>query len=217
MPDFRHEDEHSPDLPVCGIDEVGRGPLAGPVVAACVYIPPEIRDMPFIRALQDSKKLTAIKRKALDESIRAHCIFAIAECSPAEIDRLNILQASLKAMADAFYAMPDWLHKHANSKVLVDGNFVPKSLQPRGVAIKKGDQLSCSIAAASIIAKVYRDALMERLHRAHPVYGWDRNAGYPTAAHISALQEHGITPHHRRSFAPIKTSGASGASGAKHL
>lgn len=195
MPDFSLEAEHGYDA--CGLDEVGRGPLAGPVVAACVYIPAEKRDLPFLKDINDSKKLSDKKREALDALIRAECIWALAECSVAEIDAMNILKASLTAMSRAYEGLAA-----RPAVALVDGNRLP-ALPCRGVPVVKGDGRSVSIAAASIIAKVYRDRLMRELARAHPHYGWESNAGYPTKLHIEGLRIHGVTPHHRRSFAPV--------------
>lgn len=196
MPDFALEDEHGPDA--CGLDEVGRGPLAGPVVAACVYIPPEKRGLSWIAEINDSKKLSDKKREALDEFIRAECIWSIAECSVAEIDTMNILRASLAAMVKAYEAMT-----LRASVALVDGNRLPAHLPCRGVPVIKGDSRSVSIAAASIIAKTYRDKLMNELAAAHPHYGWESNAGYPTKTHLAGIEQFGITVHHRRSFGPV--------------
>lgn len=182
---------------VCGLDEVGRGPLAGPVVAACVYIPPEIREFGFIGDIKDSKKLSRPKLEILYAQITHHCVYGIAEVSPQEIDDINILQASLKAMALALKnSGMDFAH------ALVDGNKLPKLPCP-ATAVVKGDSKSKSIAAASIIAKVTRDRLMEKLSAEHPYYGWERNVGYPTREHVEALEIHGITLHHRKSFGPV--------------
>ena len=232
MTDFALEksiEEQNPDARICGIDEVGRGPLAGPVVAACVYIPESIRDFEFIGEICDSKKLSEPKLKTLDALIRQHCVWAIASVSPQEIDEVNILQAALKAMREAFASissraksgdlgmssdlstpaeqgsalgrddtMTEW---HA----LVDGNRDP-GLPCETSLIKKGDNLSTSIAAASIIAKVARDEVMHKLAIEHPHYGWERNVGYPTKEHLAAIEEHGITVHHRKSFKPVRAS-----------
>lgn len=184
-------------VPVCGIDEVGRGPLAGPVVAACAFIPPDARDHTVWMQVTDSKKLSAKKREFLFPVITSLCIYGIAEVSPQEIDELNIHHATLRAMKNAFEKMPD----HGAAMALIDGKFTPAIPCP-AKAIVKGDSLSRSIGAASIIAKVYRDRLMTALHDEFPAYGWNRNAGYGTAEHMAAIQAHGVTPHHRRSFAP---------------
>lgn len=196
-PDFSLEDAIGG--PVCGLDEVGRGPLAGPVVAACVYVPDKCRSLLFIRQIRDSKKLSSAKLSELDVLIRTHCVWQIAEIGPEEIDEINILQASLKAMRLACIgAGAEFSH------ALVDGNRMPSGLPCPASPVIGGDSLSVSIAAASIIAKVHRDALMSALHVQHPHYGWDRNAGYPTAAHREAILRHGITPHHRKSFGPVR-------------
>lgn len=185
--------------PACGLDEAGRGPLAGPVVAACVYVPPEKRGLEFWSQVNDSKKLTARKRDILFDLIRENCIFGIAECSVDEIDQMNILRASLLAMKRAF----DMAGGDASWLALVDGNQKPPvtcNIQ----TIVKGDSKSLSIAAASILAKVTRDRVMTDLCRQHPMYGWSRNAGYGTEIHMQALRDHGVNQHHRRSFAPIR-------------
>ncbi len=196
MPDFTFEDQY--EGIICGIDEVGRGPLSGPVVAAAVIIPKEVRKMEFISAIQDSKKLSAIKREYLHTEIVKHCPYAITEIQPAEIDEINILQASLKAMKTACkYLMPI-------NQALIDGNKIPQNLPCSAQAIVKGDAKSVSIAAASIIAKVHRDKIMQELDRQYPQYGWSSNAGYPTKQHRDALLQYGITPHHRKSFAPVR-------------
>ena len=197
MADFSIENELS--APVCGIDEVGRGPLAGPVVAACVHIPDNVRPLPFITEIKDSKKLSWAKLEKLYHLIIEHCFYGVAEISPQEIDRINILQASLKAMENAYSAMG-----LAASYALIDGNKIPKNIPCPARAIVKGDSKSKSIAAASILAKVTRDRIMHDLHKAHPYYGWASNVGYPTKVHIKGLDEYGITIHHRKSFAPVR-------------
>lgn len=207
MPDFSVEDSYGPLI--CGLDEVGRGPLAGPVVAACVYIPPEKRNLRFISGLQDSKTLTRPKLEYLEAFIFEHCSWSVATCSPEEIDSLNILQASLCAMERAFEALQ--VECKAEFSALVDGHIRPKKLPCPSYTLIKGDSLSCSIAAASIIAKLYRDRLMENLAKTHPHYGWETNVGYPTPQHKKAILTHGITLHHRRSFAPVKSYLASKA------
>ncbi len=194
-PDFSLEDQH--EGLVCGLDEVGRGPLAGPVVAACVIIPKNMRTFDFIKDINDSKKLSAAKREKLYTKITQHLPHAIAELSPEEIDTLNILQASLEAMRRAYVQIEGITH------ALVDGNKAPNLKCPLTTVIK-GDSKSKSIAAASIIAKVHRDRIMQNLAIEFPEYGWDRNAGYPTQEHRTALQTHGITLYHRKSFAPVK-------------
>ncbi len=178
---------------VAGVDEAGRGPWAGPVVAAAVILAPErVPD-----GLDDSKRLTARRRAALAAELFACARIGIGAASVAEIDRLNILQASLTAMRRAVAALgvvPDW--------ALIDGTTAPELACPAR-AVVKGDRRSLSIAAASIIAKVTRDRLMARLAVRYPDYGWERNAGYGTRHHRETLDLVGISPHHRKSFAPI--------------
>jgi ribonuclease HII len=197
MPDF--ELEQSFNGPVCGLDEVGRGPLAGPVVAACVFIPENLYALPFVPAIKDSKKLSPVQLEKLYALITQNFIWTVAEIPPATIDEINILQASLRAMAEA-------LDKTAHEFVhaLVDGNKLPK-LPCTATAVVKGDSKSTSIAAASIVAKVTRDRLMHQLHLEYPCYGWDRNVGYPTKAHIEAIEQYGITEFHRKSFGPVRS------------
>lgn len=179
---------------VCGIDEAGRGPLAGPVVAAAVILDPERP----IAGLNDSKKLSEKKRDALAEIIRERALaWAVAEATVEEIDRLNILQATMLAMQRAVAA----LQVRAES-ALVDGNRCPR-LDIPCEAVVKGDGKIASIAAASILAKTVRDAGMLVLHAQYPQYGFDRHMGYPTAAHFAALEAHGASPLHRRSFGPV--------------
>ncbi len=180
---------------VAGVDEVGRGPLAGPVVTAAVIL--DSRHV--IDGLADSKRLTEKKRQQLDQLIRQHAVsFSIGQADVDEIDQLNILQATMLAMQRAVAGLtirPD--------KVLVDGNRVP-AFSCKAEAIVGGDGLVAEISAASIIAKVYRDSMMNDLHHQYPQYGFDRNKGYPTRMHREALQKYGVTPVHRRSFAPVK-------------
>lgn len=179
---------------VCGVDEAGRGPLAGTVVAAAVILDP----MRPIAGLNDSKKLSEKKRDALALLIRERAIaWAVASASVEEIDRLNILQATMLAMQRAVAA----LSVRATS-ALVDGNRCP-ILEIPCEAIIKGDGKIASIAAASILAKTVRDAEMMALHAQYPMYGFDRHMGYPTAAHFKALAEFGAAPVHRRSFGPV--------------
>lgn len=197
-------------VPVCGIDEVGRGPLAGPVVSACVLIPEENLSNPIWQKITDSKKISAIKREKLFEPIKELCFYGIAEASCQEIDQLNIHHATLLAMKRAYAAM---LGNGSSipQTALIDGKFAPEIDCPTQTVIK-GDSLSLSIGAASIIAKVTRDRLMTELHAEFPHYGWDSNAGYGTKVHMAGLESHGVTPHHRLSFAPcanakIRSSG----------
>ena len=179
---------------VAGVDEVGRGPLAGPVTAAAVILNPA--NIP--QGLADSKTLTATRRQALFAAIMDCAQVSVAHASVQEIDELNILRASHLAMERAISGLP-----RAPDHALIDGNLIPKGLAIPATAIVKGDAKSLSIAAASIIAKVTRDALMVDLAQQFPQYGWDQNAGYPTAAHLAALQIHGVTAWHRRSFKPV--------------
>jgi ribonuclease HII len=179
---------------VAGVDEAGRGPLAGPVTAAAVRLWPG--RVPS--GLADSKTLTARRREVLFDAIMEMAEVSIAHASVAEIDLLNILRASHLAMVRALQGLttpPDY--------ALIDGNMMPRDMPCAGQAIIKGDALCLSIAAASIVAKVTRDRLMVGLAQQHPGYGWDRNAGYPTKEHQSALLNLGVTPHHRRSFKPV--------------
>ena len=203
MPDFELEDMH--DGPVFGLDEVGRGPLAGPVVAACVYIPPEARTLSFISELKDSKKIAKPKLETLYTLITQHCEWTVAEVSVVEIDEINILQASLKAMRLSLETM-NVKPCHA----LVDGNKMPE-LPCHARTVIKGDNKSYSIAAASIVAKITRDRIMKQLHQEFPYYGWDTNAGYGSQAHLAGIDRHGITNHHRKSYAPIKNFIAHGS------
>lgn len=180
---------------VCGIDEAGRGPLAGPVVAAAVVLPPGYE----LPGLNDSKQLTAKAREKLFDALMqdAAVCKCIARAEVEEIDRLNILRATHLAMrraAEGLSPLPDFC--------LIDGLPVRDFPIPSR-ALVKGDARCLSIAAASILAKVTRDHLMQELHLSYPEYGWNRNAGYGTRAHMNAISQHGITPHHRRSFAPV--------------
>ena len=198
-PDFSFEEQF--EGPVCGLDEVGRGPLAGPVVAACVYVPPEKRELEFVAKITDSKKLSEARLAELYGLIAENFVFGVAEVSVEEIDAINILQASLLAMRRAFLMIDGVMP--APAQALVDGNHCPELPCP-ATPIIKGDSRSVSIAAASILAKVHRDRLMAELAAAHPHYGWERNAGYPSPEHLRAIDAHGITPHHRRSYAPVR-------------
>jgi ribonuclease HII len=180
--------------PVAGVDEVGRGPLAGPVTAAAVVL--DLARMPA--GLADSKALTAARRERLFAEIMASAVVSVAHASVEEIDTLNILRASHLAMERAVAGLAV-----VPGFVLVDGNLIPAWLQGRAEAIVKGDARSWSIAAASIIAKVTRDRIMVDLAQQHPGYGWEGNAGYPTKQHLEALQNLGVTPWHRRSFKPV--------------
>lgn len=185
--------------PVCGVDEAGRGPLAGPVVAAAVVLD---HSKPIPRGINDSKLLDRETREALAVKIQARAVVGIGQASVEEIDRFNILRASLMAMCRAVEQLSLALGCKP-AMALVDGNIAPPL---EGCPVKTvigGDGLSFSIAAASIIAKVTRDRLMVALAAAHPEYGWDHNVGYSTAEHLAALDRHGPTPHHRSSFRPV--------------
>ena len=187
-----------PEGVVCGVDEAGRGPLAGPVVAAAVILDPARP----IAGLNDSKKLSARRREALAKEIRSKALaWAVAAANVEEIDRINILQASLLAMQRAVATLPEG-HGLASGRVMVDGNRCPKLPYPVEAVIG-GDGRIAAIAAASILAKTVRDAGMVEMHAVYPQYGFDRHMGYPTAQHRQALREHGATPEHRRSFAPV--------------
>lgn len=180
---------------MAGVDEAGRGPLAGPVVAAAVILDPE---QP-IKGLGDSKVLSEKKREQLFDEIRAKALCCcIAEASVEEIDSINILQATMLAMRRAVEGL-----RLKPAQVLVDGNRLPVLKVP-AEAIVKGDAKVPAISAASILAKVYRDRLCKAMHESHPQYGFATHKGYPTAEHIAALREHGVSEWHRRSFAPVR-------------
>ncbi|MCL4745761.1 MAG: ribonuclease HII [Burkholderiaceae bacterium] len=180
---------------VCGVDEAGRGPLAGPVYAAAVILHPGAA----IAGLRDSKKLSAARRELLATRIRAQAIaWAVASASVEEIDRLNILQASLLAMRRAVESLDP-----APSLALVDGNRAP-ALRCTVQTLVGGDAIDASISAASILAKTARDAALRELHLLWPQYGFDAHKGYPTPAHIVALRRYGPSPEHRRSFSPVR-------------
>jgi ribonuclease HII len=186
---------HVGPLGLCGVDEAGRGPLAGPVMAAAVMLDPE---QPIV-GLRDSKKLSAAARERLADEIRLRAVaWCVAEASVAEIDRLNILQATLLAMQRAVAGL-----RTPPDDVWVDGNRCPDWAW-RSQAVVKGDDKVAAIAAASILAKTVRDQYMCRLHEDFPMYGFARHMGYGTAAHLAALQAHGACPQHRRSFSPVK-------------
>ncbi len=182
---------------IAGVDEVGRGPLAGAVVAAAVILNPK---KPIL-GLLDSKLLDEAKRDVLDREIRKKALaFCVAEASVSEIDQLNILHASMLAMQRAIEGLGV-----APNLVLVDGNRCPVMEYPCQ-AIVKGDQRVQAISAASIIAKVFRDRQMVELHKIHPEFGFDRHKGYPTAQHRAAIMQFGVTPMHRQSFAPVRNA-----------
>lgn len=233
FPSFEYEKhmqrEYGPFI--AGVDEVGRGPLCGPVVTTAALILDEVAFTKDFADVNDSKKLTSSKREAVFERLVASplIVFAEGRASVEEIDQLNIRQATLLAMRRAIRSIKK---KHEISAHLVDGNVDPYALdlfekavfdkedrdelvavssgqvhRPVGQFLVKGDAKSLSIATASILAKVTRDRLMKELSKEHPEYGWERNAGYGTAEHLAALREWGPTPHHRRSFAPVRRAG----------
>ncbi|MEO9685330.1 MAG: ribonuclease HII [Tateyamaria sp.] len=192
MPDFSFETQIGGR--VAGVDEVGRGPLAGPVTAAAVVL--DVAHIPD--GLDDSKKLSAKRREVLWAEIIAYADVSVAHASVTEVDELNILRASHLAMERAVAGLrgiPDHL--------LIDGNMIPRGLTLPATALVKGDGRSVSIAAASIVAKICRDRIMVDLAQQHPGYGWETNMGYGSKSHMAAIQNLGITPHHRRSFKPV--------------
>lgn len=192
---------------LCGIDEAGRAPLSGPVVAACAIVDTaSLEACPDLYAINDSKTMSRKKRDAMADRLMAYCAYGIAQASVEEIDEINIHHASLlamqracRAMCDNFGITPDYCH--------VDGKFTPPHLPCPAEPLIKGDARCRHTGAASILAKVTRDRYMAELDHIYPGYGWARNAGYPTREHISALHEYGITPHHRRTFSPVRQLG----------
>lgn len=202
MPDFLLED--SVGGIVAGLDEAGRGPWVGPVVAGCaIFFNRNVNEL-LLQKLNDSKKLSKKVRELLydlllKEAQKGNVALGIGEASAKEIDDINILNASFLAMSRALEAT-----KIKPNMLLIDGNREPKIFQCPVKAVVKGDAKSYSIAAASILAKVYRDRLMEKLAEKYPGYGFDKNAGYGTKAHIEGLKRYGITPEHRQSYAPIR-------------
>ena len=180
---------------IAGVDEAGRGPLCGPVVAAAVIFPRFDMEIPVI--IRDSKQMSPHQRATAYEWIVQNCNWSVGSCSPAEIDELNILWASMLAMERAVAGLntvPDLC--------LIDGNRVPGEL--RGESVVRGDAKSISIAAASIVAKETRDKIMHELALQFPQYDWDKNAGYPTKSHLQAIEKYGINEHYRKSFRPVK-------------
>ncbi|HSG32887.1 MAG TPA: ribonuclease HII [Sphingomonadaceae bacterium] len=186
---------------IAGVDEAGRGPLAGPVVAAAVVL-----CKPCPQGLDDSKKLPANRRAQLDRQIRATCAYGIGIVDVQVIDRINILQATMLAMSEAMARLCDALGEQP-AEILVDGNMTPaghcSNWRWPAQAIVGGDGIEPCISAASIVAKEYRDRLMIEAAKEHPVFGWERNKGYGSPEHIEALRLHGPTPLHRKSFAPV--------------
>ena len=193
-PTFEIENRCNYDI-VAGVDEAGRGPLCGPVVAAAVIFPYRDIEIPVI--IRDSKQMTPRMRAMAYDWITQNTIWAAAECNPLEIDELNILHASLLAMTRAVQKLtctPQFC--------LIDGNKLPPNIN--GSAVVHGDAKSLSIAAASIIAKETRDKIMHDLSIQYPMYGWDKNAGYPTPEHLRAIDKYGINQHYRKTFGQIK-------------
>ena len=202
MPDFSFENEYK-GL-VCGIDEAGRGPWVGNVVAGAVVIMDKNLSPELLNNLDDSKKLSKAKRERLYELLReaehaGQIKIGIGEATPAEIDQYNILQATFLAMRRAVENMGV-----VADMAMIDGNRVPANFPVPARAIVKGDARSYSISAASIVAKVYRDREMEELAKKYPYYGFEHNAGYGTKDHVEGIKEHGLIPEHRRSYRPIK-------------
>ena len=194
---------------IAGIDEVGRGPIAGPVVAAAVVFAPSVLSAPprFLERVRDSKKLSPVMRETLDCAIREHAVVALGAVSVRGIERHNILQASLQAMQRAYARLCATLACARGEKIdacLVDGLHAPRLVPAPEVVVPivRGDGQSLTIAWASIVAKVARDRLMGKLHARYPCYGWGGNKGYPVARHLGALGKEGLSPHHRRTFAP---------------
>ena len=197
------EFDHRHSSVVVGTDEAGRGPVAGPVVASAVYFPEFSNEVcEVIKFIDDSKKFSSNPklRKTLSESIKSVAKYSIQECSVEDIDKINILQASLLAMRKSCEDLISQVGSQENLIILVDGNFIIPKYNIMQKAVKKGDTLSASIAAASILAKVHRDELMQELSEKFPLYGWHKNKGYPTKTHIDALRKHGPCCWHRKTF-----------------
>lgn len=196
MPHYQLESSYRGLRHICGVDEAGRGPWAGPVVAAAVMF---YESTAIPSGINDSKKLTATQREALCTHIHQQAIVGIGVAGVEEIDQLNIWGATSLAMRRALLAMPQW-----PELALIDGNLMPQHLLCEARCVVKGDAISASIAAASIIAKVTRDRLMQALAQTYPMYGFDRHVGYGTPQHQHALDMHGPCPAHRQNFAPIR-------------
>lgn len=206
QPDFSIENNYS-NLVSAGFDEAGRGPLAGPVVAACVIFNRKNFDEDFFKKINDSKKLSKTKRQEIFTELKNKSFFGIGIVDEKTIDEINILQATKLAMLNAYFDLQK-KYKIFPEIILVDGNFFPFEKRDKIIEILpivKGDQKSFSIAAASIIAKETRDNLMSEIHNQYPEFAFDKHKGYPTKLHISKIKEFGICPIHRKSFEPIKS------------
>ena len=203
MPDFSLEESLglSTSAVIVGVDEVGRGPLAGPVTAAAVFFDRQKITSDLLTKIDDSKKIAQKKRATISKQIESIAIIGIGWASSGEIDQLNILEATMLAMQRAISSLRKQIISDPDY-ILIDGNKVPRLDFP-SKAIVRGDEKSLSIAAASIVAKNKRDAFMASLSKLYPGYGWEKNAGYGTGEHLAAIEREGITVHHRRSFKPI--------------
>ena len=203
MPDFSLEESLglSTSAVIVGVDEVGRGPLAGPVTAAAVFFDRQKITSDLLIKIDDSKKIAQKKRATISKQIESIAIIGIGWASSGEIDQLNILEATMLAMQRAIFSLQKQIILDPDY-ILIDGNKVPRLDFP-SKAIVRGDEKSLSIAAASIVAKSKRDAFMTSLSKLYPGYGWEKNAGYGTREHLAAIEREGITVHHRRSFKPI--------------
>ena len=203
MPDFSLEESLglSTSAVIVGVDEVGRGPLAGPVTAAAVFFDRQKITSDLLTKIDDSKKIAQKKRATISKQIESIAIIGIGWASSGEIDQLNILEATMLAMQRAIFSLQKQIILDPDY-ILIDGNKVPRLDFP-SKAIVRGDEKSLSIAAASIVAKSKRDAFMTSLSKLYPGYGWEKNAGYGTREHLAAIEREGITVHHRRSFKPI--------------
>ena len=203
MPDFSLEESLglSASAVIVGVDEVGRGPLAGPVTAAAVFVDRQKITLDLLTKIDDSKKISQKKHATISKQIESIAIIGIGWASSGEIDQLNILEATMLAMQRAISSLRKQIISDPDY-ILIDGNKVPRLDFP-SKAIVRGDEKSLSIAAASIVAKNKRDAFMASLSKLYPGYGWEKNAGYGTGEHLAAIEREGITVHHRRSFKPI--------------
>jgi ribonuclease HII len=203
LPDFSLEESLglSTSAVIVGVDEVGRGPLAGPVTAAAVVVDRQKITLDLLTKIDDSKKISQKKHATISKQIESIAIIGIGWASSGEIDQLNILEATMLAMQRAISSLRKQIISDPDY-ILIDGNKVPRLDFP-SKAIVRGDEKSLSIAAASIVAKNKRDAFMTSLSKLYPGYGWEKNAGYGTGEHLAAIEREGITVHHRRSFKPI--------------